>query len=366
MGEQEKTEVNEWEVTMADKTFFGNQARGKQVRRAFTLVELLVVIAIIGILIAMLLPAVQQVREAARRTSCLNNLKQLALASLNYESARGHLPPSAELNLKAGSTANNGSWGVHGRLLPFLEQANIADQVDLNLGWDYQAAIDGVRIAVFQCPSDPRSDERRDFSGDNPKVSLYPTNYGFNFGTWFVFDPQTGETGDGVFYPDSNLGVSAITDGTSNTLLAAEVLAWTDYRRNGGPTDVAIPADEPAVVAQLLTGSQFKSTGHTEWPDGRVHHTGFTATLPPNSGPIMTRTQGSSPAISGPVDYNSWQEGKDGVNGNPTYAVITSRSYHPGAVMVAHVDGSTHAVADSILQEVWRARATIAGGEVLP
>jgi prepilin-type N-terminal cleavage/methylation domain-containing protein len=331
-------------------------------RFAFTLVELLVVIAIIGILIAMLLPAIQQVREAARRTSCLNNLKQLALASLNYETARSHLPPSAELDLTVGSTANNGSWGVHGRLLPFLERSNIADQVDLNVGWDYQAAIDGVRVSVFQCPSDPRADERRDFTGDNPKVSLYPTNYGFNFGTWFVFDPATGNTGDGVFYPDSNLELSAITDGTSNTLLAAEVAAWTDYRRNGGPATTTIPETEEDVIAQIASAAQTKGTGHTEWPDGRVHHTGFTATMPPNTPVLYDFGDGELR----PADYNSWQEGKDGVNGNATYAAITSRSYHPQSVNVAHVDGSTHSVSDSIPQLVWRARATISGGEILP
>ncbi len=341
--------------SVSQKTNFSGQSRG-----GFTLVELLVVIAIIGILIGMLLPAVQQVREAARRTSCLNNLRQLALGALNFESSRGHFPPSAELDLTVGSTANNGSWGVHGRLLPFLEQVNIADQVDLNLGWDFQAAIDGARIAVFQCPSDPRSDERRDFT--DGRVSLYPTNYGFNFGTWFVFDPDTRQTGDGVFYPDSNLEISAITDGTSNTLLASEVHAWTDYRRNGGPADTAIPNTEADVIAQVASGAQAKNTGHTEWPDGRVHHTGFTATMPPNTSVLYENGDGEL----APSDFNSWQEGKDGVNGNATYAAITARSFHPGTVMVAHVDGSTHAVTDQIPQNVWRARATISGGEALP
>ena len=95
------------------------------------MVELLVVIAIIGILIALLLPAVQAAREAARRAECKNNLKQIGLAVLNYESTFRCLPASAIVRFNVSVTGNNGSWGVHGRILPFLEQGHLYDNVDV-------------------------------------------------------------------------------------------------------------------------------------------------------------------------------------------------------------------------------------------
>ena len=121
----------------------------------FTLVELLVVIAIIGILVGLLLPAVQAAREAARRMQCQNNLKQIALACHNYHSAYKKFPPSALVDLSVDNTANNGSWGVHGRILPFLEQGSVFEGIDTSIGWDNQDIIDGLRISVYACPSDP-------------------------------------------------------------------------------------------------------------------------------------------------------------------------------------------------------------------
>ncbi len=326
--------------------------------RGFTLVELLVVIAIIGVLVALLLPAIQAAREAARRSQCLNNLKQLGLATHNFESAKQHLPPSALVDLSVTTTANNGSWGVHGRLLPYMEQENLRRLVNLEQAWDLQMAISNVRIPIFQCPSDARSDEVRDAGGG--RALLYATNYGFNMGVWFVFDPAQNEGGEGAFYPNSNLPLARFGDGTSNTLLAAELKAWQPYRRNGGPPTTTIPATVAEAQAAVASGAEYKDTGHTEWPDGRVHHTGFTTAMTPNS---FVPLVNAGETLDG--DYNSWQEGKNGGAGMPTYAIVTSRSHHPGQVQVAMVDGSGRAVSSEIELGVWRAMSTRDGGETV-
>ncbi|WP_460183513.1 DUF1559 domain-containing protein [Thermopirellula anaerolimosa] len=330
---------------------------GLAFRRAFTLVELLVVIAIIGILIALLLPAVQAAREAARRAECLNHLKQLGLATQNYADAWRCFPSSAIVETASQTTGNNVSWGVHGRLLPYLEQQAVADRVDLSAAWDSQLVIDAVRIRVFACPSDPKSDEIRDPGGGKPR--LYPTNYGFNLGTYFVFDPGTGRGGNGISYPNSALTFSSVTDGTSNTLLAADVRAWQPYRRNGGPTVTTAPNTAEEAAAVTASAAEFKNTGHTEWPDGRVHHTGFTTCLVPNS-----RVPCSWAGVEYDCDYNSWQEGRNGAAGNPTYAIVTARSHHPGGVNAVLVDGSCRFFAENIALAAWRALGSRDGGEV--
>ncbi|HBE67146.1 MAG TPA: prepilin-type cleavage/methylation domain-containing protein [Planctomycetaceae bacterium] len=330
----------------------------EKLRGAFTLVELLVVIAIIGILVGLLLPAVQAAREAARRMSCQNNMKQLCLACLNYESAHKRLPPSTVVDFRLGNAANNGGWGVHGRILPFLEQGNLYNQVDLTVGWDSQSVISGLRIPPYSCPSDPLASEVRDPGRGRPL--LYPTCYGFNMGRYFVFDPQTRRGGDGLFYPNSFTKLGAITDGLSATLLAAEVRAWTPYQRNGGPSTVNIPSNQQEAEAIVASGAQFKNTGHTEWPDGRVHHTGITTAMPPNAEVHFTHDG----VLHRFMDFNSWQEGKNGTAGSPSYALITSRSFHTGVVNVTLADGSVHSISESIDLLLWRAYSTRAGGEI--
>jgi prepilin-type N-terminal cleavage/methylation domain-containing protein/prepilin-type processing-associated H-X9-DG protein len=327
-------------------------------RRAFTLVELLVVIAIIGILIALLLPAIQAAREAARRSQCSNNLKQMSLASLNYESTKKRLPPSVEVSPKTMTGANNGGWGVHGYILDYMEEESLRRLVDINVAWDTQPPINALRINSYSCPSDSQAAEVRDPGGGRPL--LYATTYTFNMGTWFVYDPITNKGGDGVFYPNSNLPLARISDGTSKTMMIAEVKAWTHYTRNGGPSSTTIPDTVDAASTIVASGPDYKNTGHTEWPDGRVHHTGFTATMTPNTFVKYVRNGETLDA-----DYNSWQEGKDWPAGSPSYAIITSRSFHPSIVNVAMCDGSVQSVRDEIDLITWRAKATRAGDETI-
>lgn len=331
-------------------------------RHAFTLIEVLVVIAIIAILIALLVPAVQKVREAAARTQCQNNLKQLGLAIHNYESAMKSYPPS--MNAPVGSTfgTNNGSWSIHGRILPFIEQGNAGVLVNLESAWDAQLAsrVPQTRIAVFRCPGDVNDVVRT--NGGQPFV--YPHTYGFNFGTWFVYDPRNGSGGDGVFRPNYPTKPASITDGLSNTLGAAEVKGFTPYVRNTanpGP----VPPTSPAQAAAMAAGGQLKlgpnlndNTGHTEWPDGRVHHSGFTTTFTPNT--VVPFTNNGQIYD---IDYNSRQEGNSATV--PTYAAITARSYHSGGIVnVLLMDGSVRSVSDSIRLATWRALGTRQGGEV--
>lgn len=332
------------------------------VRSAFTLVELLVVIAIIGVLMGLLLPAVQMAREAARSVQCRNNLKQLGLAILNYETNRRNFPPSAIIQ-GVGAINTNSSWSIHGRILPYLEQGNVYDRVDLNVAWDDQVVLAGLKIPTYACPSDVNSDVTRDVS---PKLAtpLYPTTYGFNFGSWLIFNPVNGQIGDGMFHPNTKLRPSNILDGSSNTLMAADVKARQLYGRNepliGGPS---IPAPDPAAVAARIPASfaWCRPNGHTEWPDGRVHHEGFTTGLAPNGRLVLNSASNQCPAGSD-IDYTSQQEATSTTQA--TYAVVTSRSYHPASVNVAMMDGSVRSIAEEIDLVTWRALGTRIGGEV--
>lgn len=327
-------------------------------RPGFTLIELLVVIAIIAVLVALLLPTVQSAREAARRTQCRNNLKQFGLALQNYVSTNTLLPPSACIDLRPGAGTSE-SWSVHARLLPGIDQGSFYKKLDLGSTWHTQFALDGVKLPVLVCPSDVNADVIRVPTGNRPKH--FGTSYGFNNGTWFVFDPITGRYGDGVFLPNTRISLAAVRDGTSNTLMAAEVRSWSPTRRTGGPMPTTVPQDIAAVEALMPQASVFRDNGHTEWFEGIVHHAGVTTTLVPNA---SSRCNNGA-SILNYCNYNSWQEGSNGPAGMPTYSATTARSYHTGMVMVSMLDGSSRGINDKIGLPVWRALGTRSGSEVV-
>jgi prepilin-type N-terminal cleavage/methylation domain-containing protein len=383
----------------------------RQKRRAiagFTLIELLVVMLIIGILMALLIPAVNATREAARSTQSKNNLKQITLAMHNFNAAKGFYPPSylsAEYN---SADPDDGSlryyptyahlegWSVHTLLLPYLEQKLIVEEIDFNKPYNYYvqdaasnpAAVDPpsftladgtsvrlgtLRVPAYVSPAEPRDEIR--------EGKHYPVNYAMNLGTWFVWDPLTGQGGNGAAYPNSKLRDGSFSDGLSTTMAFAEVKAWQPYFRDSLRTAVQLgttPPTTPTELAALIgTPGEYKETEHTEWFNGHAHHAGFTTVFRPNTKVMIANRTGASAATlnttatgNADADWTNKQEGKNHFAATadtaPTYAAITARSYFPGSVSVAMMDGSVRTVENNINLGVWRAISTRASKEKLP
>ncbi|CAL1151153.1 unnamed protein product [Cladocopium goreaui] len=332
---------------------------------AFTLVELLVVISIIGILVGLLLPAVQAARESARRNQCLNKLRQMTLAMHGFQVAGGRFPPSIS------TREGHYRWGAPARVLPYVEEFNLATAIDFEQDYhlldrngvvhatETDALAAGIlkaqRVDVLICPSEVKDEARLNGAGV-PRD--YPINYGVNCGVWKVYDPKDGSDGGGAFVPNVGFRPANFTDGMSKTLMMAEVKAYTPYLRDSGvdAPDTPDPNDPLAVCA--FGGDEKTNSGHTEWVDGRTHQAGFTATFPPNTEMLCS--------IGGQdvdADFNTSRVGVSDTN--VTYASVTARSYHPGVVNAVRMDGSARTFANDIEPVVWRALATRNGDEVV-
>jgi prepilin-type N-terminal cleavage/methylation domain-containing protein/prepilin-type processing-associated H-X9-DG protein len=236
-------------------------------RRGFTLIELLVVVAIIAVLIGMLLPAVQRVRDAAARSQCQNNLKQIGLALQAYHDAQKQFPPGYASGVAADGDDAGPGWGWASFLLPQLEQAPLANQIDRTkpITDPANAAARVVSLKVFLCPGDPvpLTIPVGPLSGSGqpsgPATDLAGASYPAVFG---VTEPGVG--GDGVFYRNSTTRIGDITDGTSSTLMAGEryyqlgPTTWAGVIPGAGH---AAPAGSP-FAGQVTNASNFV-LGHT-------------------------------------------------------------------------------------------------------
>jgi prepilin-type N-terminal cleavage/methylation domain-containing protein/prepilin-type processing-associated H-X9-DG protein len=334
-----------------------NDSRDLRRRPGFTLVELLVVIAIIGLLIGLLLPAVQMAREAARRAQCTNNLKQIGLALHNYQTTVGMFPPITLLPI--GQTYQ--PWSAQARLLPYLELPALASLIDFGASPEFTAnpTATRTRVPTYICPSEPN-----DFERVTPTLTHYPLNYVFNQGTWFIYDPVTGNVGDGAFMPNRAYRAADIIDGLSNTMAVAEVKTYQPnlWDTNNPNTLGVAPPTTPADLVAYMSSGTYDTNGHTEWVEGDVHETGYTTTFTPNM--MVPYPAGGDIGVS--IDLMSMRDGESATV--PTYAAVTARSYHPGLVNVLMLDGSARPVNDNVDYLVWRGAGTRGGGEasVLP
>ncbi len=316
----------------------------------FTLVELLVVIAIIGMLIALLLPAVQMAREAARRSQCTNNLKQLGLALQSYVSTFGAFPPPTLVPV--GQTYQ--PWSGQARLLPYLELGNLAGLIDFSVSPEFTGnpTAAATRVAAYMCP-----DEVKDEARQTPTLTYYPLNYVFNQGTWFIYDPTTGSVGDGAFMPNRAFTPAQIVDGLSNTIGMSEAVAYQPNQWDtNSPSTLGVAPPTTLADLQPYMGGTFDTNGHTEWVEGDVHETGFTTTFTPNF-----KVPYSDGVNNYSIDVTSMRDGESATA--PTYAAVTARSYHTGLVNILLLDGSVRTANDQIDQRVWRAAGTRDTGE---
>ena len=336
----------------------GRRLATKRNIAGFTLVELLVVIAIIGILIGMLLPAVQMVREAARRTACKNNMRQLGLALHNYESALQQFPSGYAYALGSQYEAQTGyqmssgmadanhlghAWGMF--ILPFIEQQNLYDMAKINLPVFDSAnlLVRETQLSVFLCPSDPYSEDNFVVRDDttNPFEQYAAASYCANWGPAFgVLETPSNSSDDvnldatpdssvGPFFRNSKTKFRDITDGTSSTLAIGERHNGPIVNSTGSPVGVGSHPN--------FENAWFAAVRDVDAPDDdHGHMVLFDAEFSPNNPPASG--VGADRGVAAP---------------------------HAGLAQFVLMDGSVQTISENIDLNVYRALSSMRGGEVV-
>ena len=327
-------------------------------RKGFTLVELLVVIAIIGILVALLLPAVQAAREASRRAQCVNNLKQLGIALHNFEQAHKAFPTGTTSQSYAADPtvpANFYRWSAFAHLTPYLEQTNVYNKLDLsvplyggpNQGYAVftvnQFAVQVV-VPLFLCPSD-RGQPVTNYLG----TIFGPSNYAACMGTGINGGSEY--AGDGIFYMNSATKFAELLDGASNTAAMAESILGMAPAANKPPdpqTVYAYIGGSPVTDANCLAANQYNVSDPRgfSWANGDTRCALYNHYLIPNSQRLDCVGYDPNTAFTD----TGWR---------------TARSWHPAVVNLLLADGSVRTLAETIDVSIWAGLATRRGGESL-
>jgi prepilin-type N-terminal cleavage/methylation domain-containing protein len=348
-------------------------------RRAFTLIELLVVIAIIAVLIGLLLPAVQKVRESAARAQSQNNLKQLVLACHNYESANGELP--GYVPAPGGTSMASFGYSVHARILPYIEQENLGRTFDPSAQLLFTGVFPAVtlntaltataatQVKTFLNPGDGQDPLYTTVTGGGTHAG---TNYAVCIGSGrdpnesAAINPMKSNgsdlrlPADGLFWSSSRVKMVSITDGSSNTMMWAEILRGPNANLTGMPYSALTSIQKQRLIANLSSGRSPQPTGGilpiitdpavlaaTSWTGNRGG-SWIWGNMPMNGFCAATLPGGNIPSASA--------HGQGWLGANGPFA---------GGVNVGFGDGGVRFVRNSISLATWQAFATRAGGEVI-